>query len=128
MKKTYLSVIAATLLLCAGPGLAEADANFTLYSGLPYLNEQVVSDYKHYQSIDWYPDGDQYDDRPDYGDRPNRGQQMSCNQARRLVRDSGYRNVDTKDCSGKIYMFSGRRDGRQVFIYVKARTGETWHN
>jgi hypothetical protein len=128
MKKTYLSIIAAALFLSAGPNLAEAKGNFGSYSGLLYLNEQVASDYKHYQSIDWYSDGDQYNDRPDYGNRPNHGQQMSCNEARRLVRDSGYRNVDTKNCSGKIYMFTGRRDGRQLFIYVKARTGETWHN
>lgn len=128
MKKTCLSLVLAALLTCATAGLAEAKASFNLYLGVPYWNEQIAPNYRYYPNRGWYLDSGQYNDRPDYSERPNNGRKMSCKQARRMVRNSGYRNVDTKNCSGKIYMFSGRRDGRQVFIYVKARTGETWHN
>ena len=53
---------------------------------------------------------------------------MSCSQARQAVKASGYYNVVTLDCSGKVYNFSALRKGKQRYVSVNARTGAVWQN
>ncbi len=126
MKKFFIGIVAAATFLGGVASVAEAKAKFELYLGVPYWNEQIAPNYQYYPNRGWYLDSGQYNDRPNYGGRPNYGRKMSCSQARRMVRNSGYRNVETRDCGGRIYMFSGRRNGQRVFVYVNARTGQTW--
>jgi poly(A) polymerase Pap1 len=88
----------------------------------------AYQDERDYPSDQSYPDDERDSDVYNRDDR-DRNDRMSCNQARRMVRNSGYRDVMTQDCSGKIYMFTARsngRHGRRVNVYVNARTGRTW--
>ncbi len=63
-----------------------------------------------------YDDGDE-----DYVDiRPGR---LSCGEARRLVREHGFYDVEVRDCEGRNYAFSGFRNGHFAIIYVNSRTG-----
>ena len=48
---------------------------------------------------------------------------MTCGQARQAVKASGYYNVVTLDCSGKIYNFSALRNGKKRYVSVNAKTG-----
>jgi hypothetical protein len=121
MKKTILGLLAAATLLGGAATMAEAKTNFSLYFGVPYFNDQIGPDYRYYQNRGWYQDRDWYDDRPRYNQNANR--KMSCNQARSIVRNQGYRSVVAKECGGKSYTFSARRNNQRVIIYINARTG-----
>ncbi len=48
---------------------------------------------------------------------------LSCGEARARVRNSGFRNVSTIECNGRIYTFEATRRGRDVRVYVNSRTG-----
>ena len=63
-----------------------------------------------------------YDD-DDYDRR--RGK-LKCWEARRLVREHGYRVVDTVKCSGRVYTFEAARRGRVFLVNVNAWTGAVW--
>ena len=51
---------------------------------------------------------------------------LSCGEARRIVRNSGFRNVDTIECNGRTYTFEATRRGRDVTVYVNSHTGAVW--
>jgi hypothetical protein len=51
---------------------------------------------------------------------------LSCGEARRVVRNSGFRNVSTIECNGRTYTFEATRRGRDVTVYVNSRTGAVW--
>lgn len=101
-----------------GAGGAEAKTSVNIYMGVPYYGYQVGPDYRYRRGYGWYRPG-----RPDY--RPGR-YRMSCNQARNIVRDRGYRNVKARDCSGQTYSFRATRNGRGHIVYVNSRTGAVW--
>jgi hypothetical protein len=63
--------------------------------------------------------GDPYDE--DYSYRRRR---VSCPEARRIVRDHGYRRVRTLRCGERRHTFEGFRRGRLWVLTVSARTGE----
>ena len=58
-----------------------------------------------------------------YGDGYGR---LSCGEARRVVRNSGFRNVSTIECNGRTYTFEATRRGRDVTVFVNSRTGAVW--
>jgi hypothetical protein len=64
-----------------------------------------------------------------YGDdfySPFHRRKLSCWQARRLVREVGFRRIRTVECNGRIYTFRGFRRGHAFVIKVNARTGAVW--
>ncbi len=60
---------------------------------------------------------------PPWGFYRNR---LSCGEAKARVRHSGYRNVATIECRGSTYTFEATRKGRDVTVFVNARTGALW--
>jgi hypothetical protein len=118
MKKTIIGLLAATALF---GGLASvAEAKVSIYLGVPYYDYQYGPDYRYYQGRGWY----QYQPRYlfQYG---NRGR-ISCNEARRIVRQSGFRQVMTRECNGRTYTFTAVKRGHRVLVYVNSRTGAVW--
>ena len=115
MKKTIMGVLSAAALLGGAATIAEAGTNFTLFFGVPYYDQQMGSDYRFYPNRGWY----RGDVRPGY-------RRMSCNQARHIVQDEGFRRVVARDCEGRTYSFSARRSGHRFIVYVNSRTGATW--
>jgi hypothetical protein len=73
-------------------------------------------------------------DHPDYHYRegwgwylpPVRYGRLTCGEARRIVRRSGFRNISTIECRGRTYTFEATRRGRDVIVYVNSRTGDVW--
>ncbi len=115
MKKTILGLLAAAALLGGAATIAEAKTNFSLFFGVPYYDEQMGPDYRFYPNRGWY----RGDVRPGF-------RRMSCNQARNIVQDQGFRRVVARDCEGRTYSFSARRYNHRVIVYVNSRTGATW--
>jgi hypothetical protein len=108
------SVLAAALSVGI-PSIAQADTKFKLYLGLPHYSYRVGPDYRFREGYGWY--------RPGVGVRYGR---LSCNEAKRMVRNSGFRNVSTIECQGRTYTFEAERRGRDVTVYVNSRTGAVW--
>ncbi len=50
------------------------------------------------------------------------GKNIKCWQAREIV-DYRFSKVSTRDCTGRIYVFSGKRNGKWFIIRVDSRTG-----
>lgn len=51
---------------------------------------------------------------------------MSCADARRMIREDGYRNVVTRECDARTYVFRATRGGRHVVLHVDPRNGHMW--
>jgi hypothetical protein len=127
MKKLLLAagLLVAGYVSTASPAMADVDVNVGI--GVPgvgygypgpeydYYDYRAGPDYRFREGYGWY--------RPVY--RPGFGR-LSCGEARRLVRRSGYRNVAARDCSGRTYTFNATRNGRVVVIYVNSRNGRVW--
>lgn len=118
MMKKLLMTLAVAAPLALGFGLggvtgAEAKTSVNIYLGMPHYGYQVGPDYMYRKGHGWYRPG-----RPNY--------RMSCDRARNLVRNRGYRNVQARNCGGQTYTFRATRNGRGIIVYVNARTGAVW--
>jgi (2Fe-2S) ferredoxin len=118
MKKLIFGILAAATLIGGTATLAEAKTSFSIYFGLPYYNQPMGPNFSYFPNRGWYQI------QPGYNNKWR--QRMSCNSARRIVRNHGYRNVVAKDCVGSTYSFSTRRNNQRVTIYVNSRTGVIW--
>ena len=119
MKKTIIGLLAATALF---GGLATAaDAKIIIrFGGVPYYDYQMGPDYRYYQGRGWY----QYQPGNQFMSG-NRGR-ISCNEARRMVRNHGFRNVATRECDGRTYTFTATRNGHRILVFVNSRNGAVW--
>ncbi len=114
MKIFTVSALAA-LVTAGAAGLApqsEAATSIRIYFGVPHYSYQVGPDYVYRPAYGWY--------------RVQKGlNKLSCSQARAKVARS-YAAVSTRDCTGRTYVFSARKNGKRVIVYVNARTGGIW--
>jgi hypothetical protein len=46
---------------------------------------------------------------------------ISCRRGERIVERAGFRRVQPRDCSGRRYVYSGRRNGDRFLIRVDSR-------
>jgi hypothetical protein len=114
VKKAIIGLLSAVSLYGSLATAAEARVNFDIYFGIPYYNDQIGPDYRYRNGYGWYRDQPRYNAR------------LSCREARRAVRNQGYRNVSARECSGRTYTFSATRNGRRIIVYVNARSGAVW--
>lgn len=114
MKTALIAMLAALPLMVAASGNAEAKTRVQLYFGTPYYDTYMGPDYRHYPGRGWYKRDRGYN------------QQISCDRARNILRNNGYRNVKSRDCDGRTYSFLATRNGRSINVYVNARTGAFW--
>lgn len=115
MKSLLLaSALAATLGLGLSSAAEAHNVNFKLFFGLPHYGYQVGPDYRFRPGYGWY--------------RAGKGNvvRLSCGAAKARVRNSGYRNVSTIECSGATFTFRATRNGNASRIFVNARTGAIW--
>ena len=118
MKKTLIALFAGVALFA---GLSStADAKIRIYLGVPYYDYQVGPDYQFNDNYGWYRPGRRMDSNYGYNNR------LSCNEARRIVRRSGFHDVVTRECQGRTYTFTALRGGHQILVFVNARTGAVW--
>ena len=113
MKKIIIGLLAAVSMTAGMASLAEAKVNFRIYLGEPYYDQRMGPDYRYYEGRGWY----RYN---------NYRAHISCGEAKRIVRNKGYRNVATRECEGRTYTFVAKRNGHRILIYVNSRTGAVW--
>jgi hypothetical protein len=114
MKKFILASAFAVAITMGLPVAAEADTKVKVYLGLPHYDYRVGPDYRFRDGYGWYRPVGIYRGR------------LSCGEARRVVRRSGFRNVATVECNGRTYTFEATRRGRDVTVFVNSRTGAVW--
>ncbi len=77
---------------------------------------------RHFGGFDYGP-------RFHYYHRPYRSHRyvdkMSCSEARHSLRERGYRNISTRDCSGRFYSFNATRRGQAYRVNINAYNGQT---
>lgn len=135
LRKTLLACSLALPLGLVGSMPSAKAQEIDVQLGVPFYTYQVAPRYRYYDGYGWY-DADRYPrfrgrdyrNYRDYDDdyvavRPGR---LSCREARRIVRDNGFRNVSARDCDGRTYSFVGSRNGRSFIIYVNSRNGRMW--
>ena len=118
------SVVAAALAF--SPVTAEAKTKIHIsIGGWP----GHCSDYRDdgYCGPGWgyYRGGRYYDDPPRYYDdrRRHRNANVSCGEAREMLRDRGYRRISSRDCGGRTYVFTAVKRGNLYRIAVRAWNG-----
>ena len=128
-KKTIIACLALLIAVFAFQPIEKAEARTRVhigvgigpgyggyYGGYPYYGPG----YYYAPPVPYY--GGYYAPRRTY--RPRRhARRISCRRARRIVRNRGYRNVRTIDCTGRGYSFLGRRRGRLYKISMRSRSG-----
>ena len=112
MKKTIIGLLAAVAITGGMASIAEAKVNFRIYLGEPYYNYQIGPDYRYYNGRGWY--------------RLKHRGNISCGEAKQIVRNKGFRNVSTRECEGRTYTFVAKRNGNRFLVYVNSRTGAVW--
>jgi len=119
MKRMLLAAAVFAALAGASFTAPPAEAKVYIYGGVPYHPYAVAPHWRYYYGRGWYDP---------YAYSYVQPMKMTCGQARQAVKASGYYNVVTLDCSGKIYNFSALRKGKQRYVSVNARTGAVWQN
>ena len=73
----------------------------------------------------YYYDGRYYDDPPPYyyERRRYRDANISCGEARQILRDRGYRRISSRDCGGRTYVFTAVKRGNLYRIEIRSRNG-----
>jgi mRNA-degrading endonuclease RelE of RelBE toxin-antitoxin system len=111
MKSLFLATAFAATMAFALPTVAEAKV--IIYLGVPHYSYQVGPDYRFRPGHGWYRPIGIYN-------------RLSCGEAKWRVRNHGYRNVSTIECSGRTYTFRAKRGDNRVIVYVNARNGAIW--
>src|SRR5215207_1430136 len=113
MKSLFLAAAAAAVMAFTVPTTAQAGVK--VYLGVPHYDYRVGPSWRYREGYGWYDPIIVYD----------RGR-ISCREAKRIVRSSGFRTVQTIECNGRTYTFEATRRGRDVTVFVNSRTGAVW--
>ena len=129
------STLAASILaafLAFSPGAAEAGSQVHIGIGLwpSHCNDYRWDGYcgpgwGYYRGGRYYDDPPPYFDEPYYydGRRHHHSYGVSCGEARQILRDRGYRRINSRDCGGRTYVFTAVRRGHLYRIEVRSRNG-----
>ena len=110
MKKIIIGLLAAVAITGGMASLAEAGVKIKVILGESYYDQRMGPDYRYYDGRGWY----RYN---------NHRANISCGQAKRIVRNHGFRDVLTRECEGRTYTFVAKRNGHRILVYVNSRTG-----
>ena len=97
MKRMLLAAAALATLASMSFTATPAEARVYVYGGVPYYGYAMQPHYRYYYGRGWYDP---------YAYNYVQPAWMTCGQARQAVKASGYHNVVTLDCAGRIYNFA----------------------
>lgn len=120
LKKSLFATLALVAAFSAFQPVekAEARVNVDIGIGVPYYGNGRYYEPYYYAA----PRRRYYAPRP----APRRYGRLSCGEARRIVRNHGYRRVRAIDCSGNRYTFHAMRGGEWYRIRMRSRTGRIY--
>lgn len=126
------SLIAATLAFSPGAADAKTKVHINIGGWPSHCNAYRADGYcgpgygyyndgRYYDDPVWL-----YDDQPRYDDdrrHSRRDANISCGEAREMLRDRGYRRINSRDCGGRTYVFTAVKRGNLYRIEVRSRNG-----
>ncbi len=116
----------AALLMAAtvafSPVVAEAKTKVHINIGVGWPDQCIEQRWDGYcgPEYGYYRDGRYYDEPPPAYYRDNN---VSCGEARQILRDRGFRRVTSRKCGGGTYVFTAVKHGNLYRIAVRARNG-----
>jgi hypothetical protein len=114
--KSLIAAAAVSTGIALSAGAADARTNITIGVGIPGpIYAEPGYDYPPQPPVYYYDEP-----RPVYYYPRYR---VSCGQAARALRHSGYRHIEPQDCSGRRYSFIAWRQGHPYVVSVSSRTG-----
>jgi len=127
----FKSLVAAGVMALAAmsaPTVAEAKTNIIIGIGSGYAGP---CGYGPYYKCGWRPHAPRYYYRPgyyfydgypdyyyDYGHK--HGRKVSCERARSIIADRGFRKIVARDCKGTSYSFRARKNGHNYLVKFNA--------
>ena len=124
------STLAASLMAAAlafSPATAEAKTSVHIsIGGWPGYCNAYRDDGYCGPGYGYYRGGRFYDDPPPYyyeRRRDYRNANVSCGEAREMLRDRGYRRISSRDCGGRTYVFTAVKYGNLYRIEIRSRNG-----
>jgi hypothetical protein len=135
-RKTLLVCTVALPLGLIGMVSSATARDVDIHFRVPFHSHQLGPRDRYYQDYRWhdahrYPRfrGAYYDyDDDDDEYVAARFGRLSCGEARRLVREHGFHDVEARNCEGRNYAFSGFRNGQFAIVHVNSRTGVVWRS
>ena len=129
MFKKFLMAAGLVAAFAVSAQVAEAKVKVTIGIGEPggycYYNYDPFrcGGYGYYPRPGYFVPhpGSGYDDG--YGDEYGYRDRVSCNEARLIVRERGFRDVRTTHCGGNLHTFMARKKGNVFRIKVYSRNG-----
>lgn len=119
------SVMAAALAFSPVTAEAKTKVHISIGGGPSYCEPYRWDGYCG-PGYGYYYGGRFYDDPPPYyydRRRQYRDANVSCGEAREMLRDRGYRRISSRDCGGRTYVFTAVKRGNLYRIEVRARNG-----
>jgi hypothetical protein len=112
--------------MTAFAGVAEAKTNVQIGIGIGvpgWGHDRCYWDYNpRYCGLGYRPPG--FYEPPRWRDpEPVYYGRVSCREARQIVRERGFRRVQTERCGGRYHEFIGLRRGEPYLIKVRSRNG-----
>lgn len=128
LKKTIIAGFALLIAAFAFQPVEKAEAKVKVHIGIgggygydPYYDRGYRPRPRYYDPDPYYGGG-YYAPPPRY--RPRRvTRRLNCRQARRVLRNYGYRNIRTLNCRGKRYKFNAVKRGRWYRVRMNSRNG-----
>jgi hypothetical protein len=123
------SILAATAIAATLAAAAPAEAKTHIYLGIGVGAPGYAYDPSYDPAYDYAPPAPVYRHprpvyvEPDYG-YYQEDYGVSCGQGRRIVRNSGFYNVQTIECDGQNFKYEAERRGRSYIVKLDSRTGE----
>lgn len=122
------SILAATAVAATLAVAAPAEAKTNIYLGIGVGSPGYTYDPSYDYAPPPPPRRHRHHPRPVYAE-PDYGYYqedygVSCGQGRRIVRNSGFYNVQTIECDGQNFKYEAERRGRTYIVKLDSRTGE----
>lgn len=95
---------------------SQANSNWHYDSNKHKRNKYKDQRYKYYYGGFWYLEP--------YWSMPGYGYRVSCGEGRQIVRDNGFKRVQTMECEGRNYTYAGSRRGIPFRIVLNSRSGD----
>ena len=122
-KKLLMAAGFAAAFSLSAP-IAEAKVNVTIGIGQPGGYCYYNYDPFRCGNYGYYPRPGYFVPHPGYGYGDDYGDRVSCREARGILRDRGFRDVQSINCGGRIHTFVARKRGEVFRIKIYSRNGQ----
>jgi hypothetical protein len=121
-------LMAASLAAAFAVSAQVAEAKVKVFIGIGEPGGYCYYNYDPFRcgNYGYYPRPGYFVPHPGYGyeDGYGSGDRVSCREARGILRDRGFRDVQSTSCGGKFHTFVARKRGNVFRIKIYSRNGQ----